>query len=349
MRWFCLATLLPVALLIAAGLTGGIWTVLALFYMTGFVFVMDRLMPRQSVARGGAGGVCAPAGQEPVPERILAAFLGLAHLGLLGVAVYAIGGDSALGIWERLAGFFAFGLFFGQVSNANAHELIHQPARWPRRLGKAVYISLLFGHHCSAHPRVHHRWAASAMDPNSAAPGQSFYHFWPRAWIGSFRKGLQAENHLRAASRRRHLLWSHPYLAYIGGGGLVIGLAAAFAGWGGVVTLILLCTYAQMQLLLSDYVQHYGLRRRRGADGRLEPVGPGHSWNAGQFFSSAVMLNAPRHSDHHMHPRRPYPALRLDPASMPVLPQSLPVMAALALWPGLWRRVMDPKLAALRR
>ncbi|HSG55886.1 MAG TPA: fatty acid desaturase, partial [Paracoccaceae bacterium] len=100
-----------------------------------------------------------------------------------------------------------------------------------------------------------------------------------------------------------------------------------------------------MQLLLSDYVQHYGLRRRTRADGRLEPVGPQHSWNAAPWFSAAVMLNAPRHSDHHLNPARPYPALRLDAASMPVLPRSLPVMAMLALWPAAWRRVMDAKVA----
>jgi alkane 1-monooxygenase len=73
-----------------------------------------------------------------------------------------------------------------------------------------------------------------------------------------------------------------------------------------------------------------------------ERAGPQHSWNAPQWFSSAMMLNAPRHSDHHLHPGRPFPALRLDPADMPVLPHSMPVMATLALAPPLWRRAMAP-------
>ncbi len=339
MVWFCVATVLPVVLLALAGLTGGAWCAAALLYLTCFVYLMDQLK-FGAVAKRGAGG------EFPVGEE-LAIFLGLAHLGLMLVAVFAIGGDSGLGAWERLACFIAFGLFFGQVSNANAHELVHKQAPWPRRLGKAVYISLLFGHHASAHPRVHHLWAASAMDPNSPAPNQSFYHFWPRAWIGSFIKGLRAENDLRARSSRKHPQWSHPYVAYITGAGFVIWLAGVLFGWGGIVALILLTGYAQMQLLVSDYVQHYGLRRKRGADGWLEPVGPGHSWNASQFFSSAMMLNAPRHSDHHMHPLRTYPALELDSATMPCLPRSLPVMAALALWPRMWRKVMDPKVAAL--
>ncbi|WP_372887645.1 alkane 1-monooxygenase [Shimia sp.] len=339
MTWFGAATLLPVLLLAMAGLSGGLWCLVALLYLTLFVAMMDRLL-RGAAGRRGADG------EFPSGAR-LSLILGAAHLALLPVAVFAVGGDSGHAIWERLACFAAFGLFFGQVSNANAHELIHRPRRGPRRLGVAVYVSLLFGHHASAHPHVHHRWAASAMDPNSAALGQSFYHFWPRAWIGSFGKGLRAENALWA--RRRGQVWRHPYAAYVGGGVAAVGLAAALAGPGGAAALILLAGYAQMQLLLSDYVQHYGLRRQRGADGRLAPVGPQHSWNAPHPFSSAMMLNAPRHSDHHLHPSRPYPALELDPAAMPVLPHALPVMAALALWPGRWRRVMDPRVAALHR
>ena len=104
--------------------------------------------------------------------------------------------------------------------------------------------------------------------------------------------------------------------------------------------------YAQLQILMSDYVQHYGLRRGELADGRLEPVGPQHSWNAPQVFSSALTLNAPRHSDHHVTPSRIFPALQLDPQAMPYLPRSLPVMAALALVPPVWFRVMNPRCDA---
>jgi alkane 1-monooxygenase len=74
-------------------------------------------------------------------------------------------------------------------------------------------------------------------------------------------------------------------------------------------------------------------------------VGPQHSWNAPAWYSSAMMLNAPRHSDHHMRPSRAFPALKLTPGTMPMLPRSLPVMAVLALVPPLWRRVMDRRVA----
>ena len=337
MLWFSIATVIPVFLLALAGLSGGVWCLLALLYLTGFTYLMDRLVQGAAARRGTDG-------EFPVGEE-LALFLGFAHIALIWIAVYAIGGDSGLGVAERLLCLISFGLFFGQVSNANAHELIHKQSRFPRWLGIAVYISLLFGHHASAHPRVHHVWVATPMDPNSPAPGQSFYRFWPRAWVGSFLKGLRAENTLRSRARLPKPFWSHPYLYYVGGSLLMVTLSEAAFGASGLLALLFLTGYAQMQLLVSDYVQHYGLQRARGADGRLEPVGPGHSWNAPQFYSSALMLNAPRHSDHHMHPLRTYPSLELDRDTMPILPRSLPIMGALALWPHMWRRVMDPRVA----
>ncbi|SMP25818.1 alkane 1-monooxygenase [Shimia sagamensis] len=339
MAWFWIATTIPVALLALGGLLGGLWAVAALIYMTSLIHVMDRLVQGAAVKTGEGGEF--PSGMR------LSLVLGLAHFPLMIVAVLALAGVTGISLGAKVCCFIAFGLFFGQVSNANAHELIHKAARFPRRLGMWVYISLLFGHHTSAHPKVHHIWVATEKDPNSPREGENFYQFWPRAWVGSFKAGWQAENAMRArAGGRKSLL--HPYVIYIGGAVLCLAVAVWLAGLGGVLAYVALASYGSMQLLLSDYVQHYGLHRLLRENGKPEPVGPEHSWNAPQLFTSALMLNAPRHSDHHMAPTRDYPALRLDPEVMPILPQSLPLMAILALWPRLWRQVMDPRVAKLR-
>lgn len=73
-------------------------------------------------------------------------------------------------------------------------------------------------------------------------------------------------------------------------------------GIAGLVGYIAMCLYTQIQILMSDYVQHYGLRRAVLDSGALEPVGPGLAWNAPHRFFSALTLNVPRHSDHHMSP-----------------------------------------------
>lgn len=336
MIWFAVASLSLVDLLVLACVLGGAWPFVALFYVTVFVAFLDRL-PAHLPERGDVAA-------ERF-ARVLTVALAVAHLVVLPLAIWAVARAPWLGVWQACALALALGLFLGQVSHPNAHELIHAPSRWRRALGVAVYVSLLFGHHASAHRRVHHQHVATAADPNSARPGEGFYRFWPRAWVGSFRAGLHAETTARARSaertgRRRGM---HPYAVYCGGAVLALALAFALAGWRGVLVYGGVAAYAQMQILLSDYVQHYGLRRRIGRNGKPEPAGPQHSWNAPQWFSSALMLNATRHSDHHMHPSRAFPVLRLDPARMPVLPHALPAMAALALVPPLWRRVMDPR------
>lgn len=73
---------------------------------------------------------------------------------------------------------------------------------------------------------------------------------------------------------------------------------------GGVNTYIGIAIFAQIQLLLSDYVPHDGLRRRATEMGEYETIGPQHRWNARKWYSSVMMLYAPRLSDHQMRPAR---------------------------------------------
>jgi len=335
---FALATLLPLALLALGAVFGGAlaWGALALISLV--TFALDELAARAFPD--------APEEAAFAAADRLSAGLAVAHFAALGLAVWALCGGAGLSAASWVAVYLGFGLFFGQLSNANAHELIHRADRRLFWLGMWVYISLGFGHHTSAHRLVHHRWAATDDDPSSAALGEGFWAFAPRAWVGGFRAGYEMEQGLRARAGQRR---ANPYLLYIGGAlAVAVAVTAAF-GWRGLLAWLALAAYAQLQLLLSDYVQHYGLRRKMLPDGRPEPIGPGHSWDAPHPASSLWMLNAPRHSDHHAHPARPYPALRLGDLApgRPILPRSLPAMAALALVPPLWRRVMDRRVRAL--
>ncbi len=327
---FIIVPFLPVVLLVLACLFGGVWSVLALLGMTAWVMGLDRLLPASSQTQR----------TDALAHRISAA-LGGAHFCVALLGLWALTAPAGLHGAAAVLTAIALGLFFGQVSNSNAHELIHRSDRAARRLGVAVYTSLLFGHHASAHPKVHHVYVATPKDPNSAPLGMSFYRFWPRAWLGSFRAGWQAENRMRAKATGDPGL--HPYVAYIGGAAVTLLVAFAIGGIKGVLVWLALAVYAQMQLILSDYVQHYGLQRRPDGAGGWEPAGPQHSWNAGHWYSSALMLNAPRHSDHHQNPARAFPELQVTPGAMPMLPYSLPVMGAIALVPPVWRRMMDKR------
>ncbi|PJE32051.1 alkane 1-monooxygenase [Pseudooceanicola antarcticus] len=334
---FLIATLVPVPLLLLAALAGGGWGWVALVYLTGFTALLDALLPKNWQNQ--------PLDQPFIAGAGLQVSLGLAHLWLVLVAMRFLGGPGGAETWsEVLPAALAFGVYFGQVSHPDAHELIHRPSRDLRRLGRMIYATMLFGHHASAHPKIHHVWVASPQDPNTARLGEGFWRYLPRAWRGSFLQGFRVESQdLKRAGRT----WlRHPYLGYLLTAALCLGLAAAFGGLSGLAIYVGICAFAQVQILLSDYVQHYGLQREELAHGKLAPVGPQHSWNAPHAASQAMMLNAPRHSDHHLHPGRIYPGLQLDAGRMPMLPRSLPVMATVALFPGWWRRVMDPRVRA---
>ncbi len=333
MALFALAALLPLVLLGAGVVWGGWWTVAGLIYMTGLAALLDQI--------GGLFLGDAPEEAEfPAADALLVA-VALGALGLMPVAVWAVAGDSGLSTGARLAMFAGTGLWLGQVANPAAHELIHRPGRGLFRLGGLVYCWLLFGHHTSAHRLVHHRHAASAQDPNTARAGEGYYAFMIRAWGGSFRRGWVAETALRTKGK----VGLHPYAVYIGMALVCLGLGFAIAGVWGALVWAALAAHSQSQLMLSDYVQHYGLVRAMRPDGRLEPVAAHHSWNAPHWFSAAFMLNAPRHSDHHAHPARPYPALRLPgPDEAPYLPWPLPMACLIALCPPLWKRAIRPHL-----
>ena len=334
MLGFLVATLVPIPLLVLATAMGGpvAWGVLA--YLTLFTALLDHILPYSWRNVDAA--------QEFKPAHGLSIALGVAHLFLTVIAVRYLGGPGGAEGWDVLPAILAYGVYFGQVSHPNAHELIHRSGREAVQLGKIVYTSMMFGHHASAHPKVHHVYVATPYDPNTALLDEGFYSFFVRAWAGSFREGLRIESHdLKRAGRS----WTaHPYFGYVLGGLGFLLLAALLAGTGGVLVLLAVSGFAQVQILLSDYVQHYGLERGEFENGKLEPVRPEHSWNSPHRVTSAMMLNAPRHSDHHMHPGRIYPGLQIDRETMPMLPRSLPVMAVVALLPPWWRRVMHPRL-----
>lgn len=335
---FAIATSVPMILIGFAAISGGVWGGLAVGYVTILVFAMDRLIVRPLENAD-------PEAEFPAATPLLVG-LGLGHFALLALALWAVAGPSGLTLVERALVAISSALVMGQISHPVAHELIHRPARALRWMGRLIYSSILFGHHASAHLKVHHVHVASRSDPSSARPGEGFYRYIARAWIGAFRAGLRAESRLRMG-RDKGIL-RHPYTLYLGVAALMLLASAMIFGARGVAALGFIAGYAQLQILLSDYVQHYGLRRATRADGRPEPVGPQHSWNAPHSASSAMTLNAPRHSDHHVTPARAYPALQLQAATMPMLPHSLPVMAVLALVPPLWRRIMDPRAARWR-
>ena len=134
----------------------------------------------------------------------------------------------------------------------------------------------------------------------------------------------------------------NPYWQYCIGTLAMIFISYLSAGITGILVYTLVCMYAQLQMLMTDYVQHYGLERAQLDNGKYEPVSIRHSWNAPHWFSAFMTMNAPRHSDHHTSPSKTYTELLGHKSNAPQLPYSLPVMATIAIWPKHWRKLMNP-------
>ena len=324
-----IATLVPLTLLMLGATLWGGYAVMALVWLTLVAGLMDHLLAPPTGSTGA---------ERRWPDR-LSVLLALGHLAVVPLVLVALSG-TGMGLGHKIALFAATASFIGQVSHPNAHELIHRKGRLRAGLGALVYVTMGFGHHVSAHRLVHHRHVATPDDPNTPRGGESFWRYLPRAWAGSFRAGLAAE----AARVKRGAARLNPYWVWTVGAAITALLATALAGPAGLACLLGLWALTGMQILLSDYIQHYGLRRLPLPSGRREPVGPHHSWNAPRGFSSYLMMNAPSHSEHHLHPDRSYEQLAVD-TDAPTLPWSLPVMAMLATIPPVWRRVMDRRAA----
>lgn len=327
------ASFIPLPLLLASANHGGMFSFLSLAYMTLAVLLMDELTDTWvDDSRAFAGRLL----RDGYPL-----VLGAMHFILLPIAIYALTRSGQTWM-DWLFQLYAFGLFFGIISFANAHELIHRRTRIHRVLGEWVYSSLMFGHHASAHLLVHHIHVATPKDPCTARGHENFYQYMYRAWLGTYTTARAAENAMRA--RRNGKNGVHPFVKYYAYGLTTAAVAAMLAGWAGVLAIAALAAYSQTMVFLTDYVQHFGLQREKRADGSYEPVSEAHSWDAPHWFSALLTLNAPLHSQHHAKPSIAYTELRNQGSRAPQLPYSLLVMAFLALFPRIWRSVMIPRL-----
>ncbi|GAA4416768.1 alkane 1-monooxygenase [Quisquiliibacterium transsilvanicum] len=269
----------------------------------------------------------------------------LHYVALVGAAWWV--GTQALSWWAYLAVAYAAGLGSGLGINTG-HELGHKNTRLEQWLAKLVLAVPAYGHFCVEHNRGHHRHVATPEDPASARMGESIYRFALREVPGAMRRAWALER-ARLARAGRSVWHADNAILQSGAitGALQGGLLAAF-GWKLLPFLVIHNLVAWWQLTSANYVEHYGLLRRRLPDGRYERPQPHHSWNANHTYTNLMLFQLERHSDHHANPSRRYQCLRNFP-DLPRLPSGYQGMFPIAYLPWLWYRVMDPRLMALEQ
>ncbi len=260
------------------------------------------------------------------------------QLALMAGTFLAVPGGSWL---ERIGWVVSLGVVTGGGGITVAHELMHRPSSSARAAAEALMGLVLYPHFCIEHVLGHHRRVATEEDPASARRGESVYAFLPRTLIGGLESAWSLETQ-RVRSRGARGLADrrirHPLVVL-----LVLSSTGAAFGPAGLLALLGQAVVAVLLLEVINYVEHYGLVRHQGKDGRYERVRPVHSWNSAHRVTGRYLFHLPRHSDHHFLASRPYFLLEHHD-SAPQLPAGYPAMVLLALVPPLWRRVMDPRV-----
>ncbi len=330
---FTVPALLPLTWWLIEVSAQPLWTLLPVLWLYGLLPIADWLIGRDPAPPGSADDHWINRRLVPLlclPVQLLVLF-------------WALGQLEALPLWARLWWLISLGSVGGVLAINVAHELIHRKSRLDRTVGGLLLSTVNYAGFKIEHVRGHHVWVATEHDASSARRGRNLYTFIPRALVLNTIRAWQLES--RRLARIGKSAWS--LRNELIGWYLVVFVLAAVAWWlhGGVglVGFFVQGLIAAITLEMINYIEHYGLERRRLANGRLERPLPRHSWNSDYWLSNAMLLQLQRHADHHAHPSRPYTRLQSH-LDAPQLPAGYAGMMSLAMIPPLWRRVMHKRL-----
>jgi alkane 1-monooxygenase len=248
--------------------------------------------------------------------------------------------------WYEFAMFaFSVGANTGVLGINIAHELIHKNNELEQTLGKILLVTVCYGHFFVEHIWGHHKNVSTPHDPASSRFNETFYAFYPRTVIGSFRSGLHIE--AETLKKNKKQWWSiHNRMLQFVFGSLFCALAAFVAfGPRGLLMFVCQSVVAFSFLEVVNYIEHYGLERRiyNTKSKSYEPVNILHSWNSDARITNFFLFKLHRHSDHHAFASRRYQILRSFEES-PQMPSGYAGMITLALFPPLWFFVMNDRV-----
>ena len=331
-------------LLFVAIMFGG-WWLLAPFVFMSVTGALDRLL--------GADGRRMDPAKTP-EQRLLWHNLPVWTWALLWPPTLILGMWMILvadrhAIWEAVA--LAIILTMeAQAVFVVGHELVHRRSTWERRLGEFLLASASYPQYATEHVYIHHAKVGTPHDVGSARKGESFWHYFPKEVVSNLVNSWQvASERLRRRNLPRWHL-SNPFWRYGFGIAFWYGIVLWMGGIWAVPVFAFLGFGCVFSMKLSNYFQHYGLRRVRLPSGRWERAAPRHSWDADWKYSNWMFFNMQRHADHHAVAARPYPLLQAaNSDESPVLPGTYADMMNIVLRPKRWFEKMDPLVDQWRK
>ena len=221
------------------------------------------------------------------------------------------------------------------------HELGHRKSIIARTCSKLLYLPCQYMHFYIEHNFGHHINVATPEDPATARYKQTLYSFWITSVVRTYVSAWEIQLKLLKVSKRNffsikndmvfYTLFQTTFLAFVYYNfGLYLTLLSIFMS---VISFLFLETI--------NYVEHYGLLRKKEPSGRYERVKPHHSWNSNHTIGRIVLYELTRHSDHHFKSSKKYQVLEsLD--DCPHLPYGYPTSILLSFIPPLWFSIMNP-------
>ena len=221
------------------------------------------------------------------------------------------------------------------------HELGHRKSIIARTCSKILYLPSQYMHFYIEHNFGHHINVATPEDPATARYKQTLYSFWVTSVIRTYVSAWKIQLRLLRVSKKSFLSIKNDMIFYT----LfqIIFLLFIYYNFGLYLTILSLVMSVVSFLFLEtiNYVEHYGLLRKKELSGRYERVKPHHSWNSNHTIGRIVLYELTRHSDHHFKSSKKYQVLE-SLEDCPHLPYGYPTSILLSLIPPVWFRIMNP-------
>tara|TARA_Y100000739_G_scaffold227260_1_gene236401 strand:- start:1276 stop:2319 length:1044 start_codon:yes stop_codon:yes gene_type:complete len=221
------------------------------------------------------------------------------------------------------------------------HELGHRKSIIARTCSKLLYLPCQYMHFYIEHNFGHHINVATPEDPATARYKQTLYSFWITSVFRTYVSAWEIQLKLLKVSKRNFFSIKNDMVFYTFF--QITFLAFVYYNFGLYLTLlsILMSIISFLFLETINYVEHYGLLRKKEPSGRYERVKPHHSWNSNHTIGRIVLYELTRHSDHHFKSSKKYQVLE-SLENCPHLPYGYPTSILLSLIPPIWFTIMNP-------
>ncbi len=235
------------------------------------------------------------------------------------------------------------GLVLGSNGINVAHELGHRYNRVDKTLSKLLLLPSLYMHFYIEHNFGHHLHAATKEDPATARLNQSVYSFWFTSVSKQYVKAWKTQMDLLKKGGHSFFSIYNDMLFYTIIQTLFVLLILFTLGLVACMASIAAAVVGFILLETINYIEHYGLLRKKMPSGRYERVKEIHSWNSNHTMGRIVLYELTRHSDHHFKTSKKYQILDYHNKS-PQLPFGYPTSMVLSLLPPLWFSIMNKRV-----